>query len=380
MLCSAVLLAASQAGAQGVDGLEIDVPRPPGTNATPAATNAPGPVRGLTLDSAHRELRLAAGGAALSMGALPRPDLEDQSEYGRLKVAAARHVLAGRHVEADRALLRLSHARGDDPDVLGLWAHATFCLGDLERCAAQLEALREIEPEHVTGGFLKLCLDVARDQEPEAADRPWVRRPLIEVEAFVYWLKRHRAQLSRTLSDAQFDRVCELALGGGTAAKLGPILESLRAARKAHEQEDWEKSMLYADLARSHGLRSAQLYMRLVESQFRLGRLDEAKQALSALVREFPKHEHIWYNHGLVLTERGEYAEAVPAFRRALEIAPGNHSFRFGLACALAGLGEAAAAREELDRLREAVPKELAAWLRGDRAYLERLRACDADR
>ena len=79
----------------------------------------------------------------------------------------------------------------------------------------------------------------------------------------------------------------------------------------------------------------------LGSANLRLGRLGQAERLLRRATREEPDFPAAWNNLGVILLEKGEYAEASAVFRRAFATDNGNSDqIRENLALALANLGD----------------------------------------
>jgi len=78
----------------------------------------------------------------------------------------------------------------------------------------------------------------------------------------------------------------------------------------------------------------------LGSANLRLGRLGQSERLLRRATDEAPDFPAAWNNLGVVLLERGEYAEASEVFRRAYATDSGNSDqIRENLRLALANLG-----------------------------------------
>ena len=79
----------------------------------------------------------------------------------------------------------------------------------------------------------------------------------------------------------------------------------------------------------------------LGSANLRLGRLGQAERLLRRATEEAPDFPAAWNNLGVVLMEKGEYAEAAEVFRRAFATDNGNsEQIRQNLTAALAILDE----------------------------------------
>jgi len=98
----------------------------------------------------------------------------------------------------------------------------------------------------------------------------------------------------------------------------------------------------------------------------RAGEYERARELLEAAVRLWPDFAGAWANLGVARRRQGNVAAAYDAYRRALEIAPGNATILNNLAALYESQGHEAEAREALlaARLREASPHTLI--VRGD--------------
>jgi tetratricopeptide (TPR) repeat protein len=79
------------------------------------------------------------------------------------------------------------------------------------------------------------------------------------------------------------------------------------------------------------------------------GRVAESKEFLRKLAQLEPNPPYKFFNEGLAALRNGDYKAARDLFTKETDRAPYNHEFRFWLAIAYVGLGNAEQARKELN-------------------------------
>jgi Flp pilus assembly protein TadD len=99
------------------------------------------------------------------------------------------------------------------------------------------------------------------------------------------------------------------------------------------------------------------------------GNLDSAENAFSALIHQRVKHPLIYHNLGVIAVLRGNHAEAVTQFHRALVLQPDNGSTRLLLGSSLLELRKNAEAVRELKRAATLLPDEPQVHLELGTAY-----------
>jgi tetratricopeptide (TPR) repeat protein len=136
--------------------------------------------------------------------------------------------------------------------------------------------------------------------------------------------------------------------------------------------------------ARLEELAPGDATMRAIEGKIRFqeGNFFEAERIFRSLIEEASAESEIFFLEGLVCMQRGALREAAEQLRRAVEMEPGFHLYRFRLAESLhlAGLP----AREELQKALELFPED--GWTRNlagliemeEDRYLEALRHLEA--
>ena len=149
-----------------------------------------------------------------------------------------------------------------------------------------------------------------------------------------------------------------------------PAVNTLGVIYARHQVHEHAERALRHVLERMPG--NTQAMSNLVGVLAATGRVEESRRLAETLARIDPEPPFSWFIRGRDAMSVGDYATAKAAFAREVARAPDYHEFHFGLAAALAGLGEDARAREELALALETSPTP------GDRnryaAKLDRLR------
>jgi tetratricopeptide (TPR) repeat protein len=105
-------------------------------------------------------------------------------------------------------------------------------------------------------------------------------------------------------------------------------------------------------------LPSADPYLGIAGCEAEARRFAAAERTLREADRVEPDNPVVAANLGIVLSDSGRPADAVPYLQRALTLAPDLHQARFSLAIAYARLGRRADARAEAQRLLDRLPKD----------------------
>lgn len=88
--------------------------------------------------------------------------------------------------------------------------------------------------------------------------------------------------------------------------------------------------------------------MRLGIEHQQAGRLQQAEEIYRAVLAAEPTHAGAAYNLGLIALQQGRPQQALPVLKAALQANPDNAAFSMNYAAALAGSGDARAARDVL--------------------------------
>ena len=160
-------------------------------------------------------------------------------------------------------------------------------------------------------------------------------------------------------------RIAQVTSGELHGAALEESLRSILAADPANPQAQLRLGYAEADAGRCGAaephfraaiaghLPSADAHLGLASCQAAAGRLDAASATLRAAESVEPDNPVVVANRGVLLSDGGHPAEAVPLLQRALALDPGFLEARFNLALAFARAGRKAdAAREAQDLLR----------------------------
>lgn len=360
--------------AQDLDEFEIDVPRPLKGSLEIKRTNEVTEVE-LSLDAGYRHL-LGKQKSPLAYGAIPVDGAGDKSEYDLKKVRVAKLLMSGRNLEADALLVGLMKQRIDDIDIHCLRATSALYQKEYDNSEEIVKRILRMQPLHPTALFLQLCLQQTKTPVPDPV-HDWSNSRLVQTEMFVTWLDHSRVNLLRTLTPDQFAEVCTIVIGPNSQDRLGQLADSLKNARQFYGEKDYSNSLVFYDLAKTHGLVSEALFLRTAECLFRLKQYPEALNRLEKLVRVFPDNAHFWHNKGLVHMHLKQYADAAPAFETAWEKSPRHGMFGFAHACSLVAQNKKDEAWPILKRVARDFPGPFETWAEGDAFYLRTIRADD---
>lgn len=369
-----LLAGITSVSAQGLDEFEIDVPRPLKGSLELKQSNEVKEVE-LALDAGYRHL-LGKQKSPLAYGAIPVDGAGDKSEYDLKKVRVAKLLMSGRNLEADALLSGLMKQRIDDIDIHCLRATSALYQKNYEDSETIVKRILKMQPLHPTALFLELCLQQTSVPVPEPV-HDWSNSRLVQTEMFVIWLDHSRVNLLRTLSPKQFADVCTIVIGPNSQDRLGQLADSLKNARQFYDKKDYSNSLVFYDLAKTHGLVSEALFLRTAECLFRLQQYPEALNRLDKLVQVFPDNAHFWHNKGLVHMHLKQYAAAAPAFETAWEKSPRHGMFGFAHACSLVAQNKKNEAWPILERVARDFPGAFEAWAAGDAFYLVAIRGDD---
>jgi choline-sulfatase len=118
------------------------------------------------------------------------------------------------------------------------------------------------------------------------------------------------------------------------------------------------EAMPYFTKAIASGMPGADPYLGLAACQVSARRLDRAAATLREAERAEPGNAVVAANLGIVLSDNGHPADALPALARALSIDPDFHEARFNLAVAYGRLGRRADAAREAEELLRRLPAD----------------------
>ena len=118
-------------------------------------------------------------------------------------------------------------------------------------------------------------------------------------------------------------------------------IDGLIVGHRLMEAGEFELALsAYTRAAAQQGL-NVDTLSALGSANLRLGRLGQAERLLRRATDEAPDFPAAWNNLGVILLEKGEYAEASEVFRRAFATDNGNSDqIRENLRLALANLGD----------------------------------------
>lgn len=118
-------------------------------------------------------------------------------------------------------------------------------------------------------------------------------------------------------------------------------IDGLIVGHRLMEAKEYELALrAYTRAAAQQGL-NVDTLSALGSANLRLGRLGQAERLLRRATDQEPDFPAAWNNLGVILLEKGEYAEASQVFRRAFATDNGNSDqIRENLRLALANLGD----------------------------------------
>ncbi len=241
-----------------------------------------------------------------------------------------------------------------------------------DTAADALEATNLIATHQAEAARLKAAVATfARSPTPAAASAltPDARRRLQSLG----YLGGSGPQAGELLADPKDRRELAARLAEVTSGELsGPALETALTRILADDPRNPQAALRlgYARVARGDcpgavpqfrtaiaaGMPTADAHLGLAGCLVGLQRLAEATRVLEDAAEVEPGNPVVMANQGLVRSDGGRPAEAVPFFRRALALDPDLHQARFGLAIALARSGDREGASREASELLSRLP------------------------
>lgn len=276
---------------------------------------------------------------------------------------------SGRHAAAERDYRRRLELLPDDPHAeLGL-ARLAQLQGHPDETRTRLERILKLHPKFSAAHNLYAELQAAAGREDLAdlhrwlgreagrfreADDPWMD----EVNARCQEAKRlcHLGTVAYQtgrgdLGRAQFERAVAVAPTDPVGYQLlGDLLLQTGAAEAARDT-----------LARGLALAKDPVpapnhYLKLSEACFTLNRTAEGRQALQDGLARHPGSAELLHAWGNQLAAQGRAAEAIAAYRRAIELSPAFVEANFALALALLPQGRRAEAEQVLQQALQQQP------------------------
>jgi tetratricopeptide (TPR) repeat protein len=113
-----------------------------------------------------------------------------------------------------------------------------------------------------------------------------------------------------------------------------------------HGQLDEASRVLAYGLQREPG--NTNLMSNLANAYARQGRVAESRELERRIAQAEPNPPFAYFNRGVLAMKAGDFRSARDLFAREVDRAPYYHEFHFWLALALAGMGDAEAARKQL--------------------------------
>ncbi len=209
-----------------------------------------------------------------------------------------------------------------------------------QESSADQAAVRLLEATEQSAKGLDEFLRVLGDQEvlPESQQDPYMRsHPLSRDRTDA--LERH---LQRSPYSNQLDSPAALALHARMRAKLAGFLDPTARVLRAYPESDRSLPALYARAVAYH----------------RQGNVAAGNVALDALLVMQPDDPYFHELKGQILFERGDAANAVPAYRLAVERSGGEPLIVFAYAQAVANIGQPGEIKALIPLLEKALARE----------------------
>jgi len=276
---------------------------------------------------------------------------------------------------AENCFQQLCKIQPDNSAHLARWAAILLRLKQPQRAGAMLKAAIEQEPNNLVARFNLAVLELSQTNVAAAA-RALTPRRIEDLGTFATWAAVDDDPFLRAfLSPYQFTQLGQLILAGGETNAITDIsgvqlTENLRNVSsllwRAHQsivngQEQDAIAAIHA--ARELGSKAPVLTQDSAFYQFRLGDQSDALRELRTLVAQYPKQDAIQTTLGILLLETKQFEASAQAFAAATELAPENYEAAMGGACALAAMGNRAAARSILANLAARYGNKLNIWL-----------------
>ena len=223
----------------------------------------------------------AAGRSSAALAAFRRAVGLDADLADGWRELAAAHFAAGEIAAGDEAYAAYSRRIPDPPEL----NDARVALADNRLVAARDLLLQRLEQAPHDVAALRLVAEAANRWGDEAHAEQRLRQCLELAPGFA----AARADLTRMLHNQQ------------RSDEVLPLLERLLVQDPAN--------------AEYLGLKAGTLRL--------LGRMDEGLALLRQTIAEQPREEGLWLLYGHLLRELGQQAQAIDAYRRALEVRPG---------------------------------------------------------
>jgi tetratricopeptide (TPR) repeat protein len=195
--------------------------------------------------------------------------------------------------------------------------HAGRSAGAIEELHAQREAFLDDPARRLSGEPLARA-------ERALASAQLVRR------LGLLWQPRDEEQLAWLALFAGAPEGFEQGLRARAAAAAEPAGLRYDLARYLAARGRGEEAVAELEAALSVSP-SASAYDRLARLHFQAGRSAEALAAFRRALEDFPDNPDLWFNQGVVLGLVGRVEEAAAAFRRVLELDPGRVDARENL-------------------------------------------------
>lgn len=286
-----------------------------------------------------------------------------------LRRAAALSALAKKYGAADSYFRRSLELDPDNVPFLVGYAGVLIRIQRFEEAQQYLDRALELQPGYLAARFNQVCLKILMN-DIESIEGGWEEAGFDQVVQIANWLEADQAELLELFSPEGFALLCNTVLGTGTADHLREIVNELRSAGNSMADGRYEFAIPSLQRLREFDLHSFWPKLSLAECYYQIGKKKESMTLLAETARKHPDSIYVWFNIGFIQVQSEEYARAIEAFERVLEISPDYKQGQFALACAYAGAGELDTAWPMLEELADWNPVVFAKWMEGDKPYL----------
>jgi tetratricopeptide (TPR) repeat protein len=289
-----------------------------------------------------------------------------------LRKAAAFAALAKKFGVADQYFQKVLNANPNNVLFLTGRAGVLIRLLRLKEADELVRKALAIDPSFLAARFDELCVKIARGDK----DIPvggWDMLTFEEVIDLVNWLDADKQDYIKAMSPEGYNKLCEIALGPGTDARVTEIASLLRKASLAHRGGQWADSEAALVKVKDAGVRAIGVEATIGRCLYEKGDKSAALARFKAMADQYPKVSSVLYDYSFVLINMELYSQASKVLERVCELNPQDGQAAFALACSYAALGQRDQAWPILTRLTSSHADELPAWLAGNEPYLKAL-------
>lgn len=163
--------------------------------------------------------------------------------------------------------------------------------------------------------------------------------------------------------------VCQTSL----PALAGVDREKLKKGIQAYEQEQWDEALNRFQDALLDDPENPQLHFNIGAAQYKKQKYEDALKSFekAILTRDIKLQQHAYYNQGNVFYQMNQYPEAIQAYKKALDLNPGDQDAKFNLELVRAKLKEQAQKQQQQDQQQQRIePSEYAKQLKAQAEIL----------